>query len=52
MTQSLPAKPFSDAVAVVRSGPRGWHWIDKATFDPKVHKPYESPAEKPVKKES
>jgi len=24
-------------VAVKRDGPRGWHWIAKASFDPAVH---------------
>jgi len=25
------------AIRVKRDGPRGWHWIDGARFDPAVH---------------
>ena len=27
-------------IMVKRSGPRGWHWIDRAKFDPAVHERY------------
>jgi len=38
----------ADGVKVKRDGPRGFHIIDKARFDPKVHELYEEPkAKKP-----
>jgi len=31
---------MSDIVKVKRDGPRGWHWIDRAKFDPEIHEEY------------
>lgn len=28
---------MSALVRVRRDGPRGWHWIDRARFDPDIH---------------
>ena len=27
-------------IKVCRDGPRGWHWISLASFNPAVHRPY------------
>lgn len=34
---------------VKRDGPRGWHWIDKAKFDPDVHELFDVPEAEPKK---
>lgn len=40
MTQDQPAAP----VKVKRDGPRGWHWIAAANFDPAKHELVDAPA--------
>lgn len=29
-------------IKVKRSGPRGWHWIDRASYDPAKHELYDA----------
>lgn len=36
---------MSDIVKVKRDGPRGWHWIDAAKFDPEIHERVDDEAE-------
>lgn len=41
MTQDQPA----ERVKVKRDGPRGWHWIAAANFDPTRHELVDPPAQ-------
>ncbi len=46
----LGENPMSDIVKVKRDGPRGWHWIARAKFDPELHEEYrDEDEEKPRK---
>lgn len=38
-----------NCIKVKRDGPRGWHWIAAASFDPEVHELADAPA-KPAPK--
>ena len=40
---------MKDVLKVKRDGPRGWHWIDKAKFDPAVHELFDAPEAEPKK---
>lgn len=31
---------MAEVVKVKRDGPRGWHWITAASFDPAIHEVY------------
>jgi len=43
---------MSEVVKVKRDGPRGWHLIAAANYDPAVHELFDAPAAKaePVKR--
>lgn len=40
----LIREPAAERVKVKRDGPRGWHWISAATFDPSKHELADGPA--------
>jgi len=40
----LSRAPSADRVRVKRDGPRGWHWISAAHFDPAKHELMDAPA--------
>jgi hypothetical protein len=35
--ESLTLNPTTERVKVKRDGPRGWHWVSAASFDPIKH---------------
>lgn len=40
----LATEPSAERVKVKRDGPRGWHWIAAAHFDPTKHELIDAPA--------
>lgn len=43
---------MSDLIKVVRDGPRGWHLIDPASFDPAKHQLFDGPSGESVPDEN